>query len=135
VLNVVRGTPLGQSHGRAYGIALVTLASILWSTAGLFVRFLDLDVWTMQFWRALFAGLSIFVLILADKGWRAPQAMRAIGRPGLAAVPISAVSMICYVAALKFTTVANVLIVYATVPFVAAGVAFLGWGRGWDAGP
>jgi drug/metabolite transporter (DMT)-like permease len=120
---------LGQSGGRAYGIALVTLASILWSTAGLFVRLLDLDVWTIQFWRALFSGLSILVLIAADKGWRLPQAMQAIGRPGLAAIPISALSMIGNVAALKLTTVANVLVVYATVPFVAAAVAFLWMGE------
>jgi drug/metabolite transporter (DMT)-like permease len=33
--------------------------------------------------------------------------------------------MVCYVAALELTTVANVMIVYATVPFVAAGVAFV----------
>ena len=37
--------------------------------------------------------------------------------------------MIAYVAALKLTTVANVVIVYATVPFVAAALAWLWMGE------
>jgi len=118
-----------QTSGRAYGIALVAGATVLWSTAGLYVRLLDFDVWTIQAWRSLFAALSLFALVVADKGRQAPRAVWAIGWPGLAAVPISAVSMICYVAALKLTTVANVMIVYATVPFVAAGVSFLWLGE------
>ncbi len=120
---------MGQSGGRAYGIALVAGATVLWSTAGLYVRLLDFDVWTIQAWRSLFAALSLFALVFIDKGRRAPRAIWSIGWPGLAAVPISAVSMLCYVSALKLTTVANVMIVYATVPFVAAGVSFLWLGE------
>ncbi len=55
--------------------------------------------------------------------------LRAAGRPGLAAVPLAVVSMCGYVIALKLTTVANVMIVYATVPFVAAGIAFFWTGE------
>lgn len=110
---------------RFWGFVLVTGAAVLWSTAGLFVRLLDLDNWTMQAWRSLFGALSLLAIILGQHGRRTPQAFRSIGWPGLAAVPISAISMFTYVAALKLTTVANVMIVYATVPFIAAAVAFL----------
>lgn len=120
---------MSHSGGRAYGIALVAGATVLWSTAGLYVRLLDFDVWTIQAWRSLFAALSLLALVVVDKGRRAPRAIWSIGWPGLAAVPISAVSMLCYVSALKLTTVANVMIVYATVPFVAAGVSFLWLGE------
>ena len=116
---------MGQSRGRAYGISLVTAATILWSTGGLFVRILHLDLWTLQAWRALFSAASLFALIIIDKRRETLRTIRSIGWPGLAAVPVTAVSMVCFVAALKLTTVANVLIVYATVPFVAAAVAFL----------
>jgi drug/metabolite transporter (DMT)-like permease len=112
----------------AYGILLVAAASVLWSTAGLFVRLLDLDVWTMVTWRSLFAALSLFLLHWFQNGRCAVQVIRSIRGPGLAAIPISAVSMFAYPAALKLTTVANVLMVYATVPFVAAALAFL-WMR------
>ena len=77
----------GGSDGRAYGIALVTVATVLWSSAGLFVRALDLDVWTMQGWRALFGALSLAVVMLIDQGRRAPAAVLGIGRIGLVAVP------------------------------------------------
>jgi len=110
---------------RAYGITLVFAATVMWSTAGLMVRLLELDSWTVQFWRSVFGGLSLLAIIAAEHGRRTPQAFASIGWPGLLAVPIAAVAMLAYVAALTITTVANVLIVYATVPFLAAGVAYL----------
>lgn len=119
---------MNESNNRARGIALVAAASVVWSTGGLFVRFLDLDLWTMQAWRALFSALSLLVAVIIDRGRETPNAFRDMGRLGLLAAPIAAVSMICFVAALKLTTVANVMVIYATVPFVAATVAYL-WVR------
>ena len=116
---------MGWIGSHAYGVALVAVAAVLWSTAGLFVRLLDLDVWTMLAWRSLFAALSLALAVGIQTRWHASGAARQAGWPGLAAVPLSVVSMGGYVIALKLTTVANVMIVYATVPFVAAGIAFL----------
>jgi drug/metabolite transporter (DMT)-like permease len=115
---------MGQIGARAYGMALVTVAAVLWSTAGLFVRLLDLDVWTMLAWRSLFAALSLALVVGFQNRRQTIQAVRATGWPGLVAIPIAVVSMGSYVIALKLTTVANVMIVYATVPFVATAVAF-----------
>ena len=116
---------LGETRSHTYGVALVTAAAVLWSTAGLFVRLIDLDVWTTLAWRSLFAALSLALIVGMQRRWRMMGVVRAIGRPGLLAIPIAAVSMGAYVIALKLTTVANVMVVYATVPFVAAGIAFL----------
>ena len=110
---------------RAYGVALVMSAAVLWSTGGLFVRLLDLDVWTMLAWRSLFAALSLVLVVIIQHGRNTVQVVRAVGWPGLVAIPLAAISMGSYVAAIKLTTVANVMIIYATVPFVAAGVAFV----------
>ena len=110
---------------RLQGLLLVGAGSVLWSTGGVFIRLLDLDLWTMQVWRSLFAAASLLLLIAATHGRRTPLAFRAIGAAGLVAAPVSAVSMMAYVAAVQATTVANVMIVYATVPLLAAGVAFL----------
>ncbi len=41
---------------RSYGATLVAVAAALWSTGGLFVRALDLDLWTVLAWRALVFG-------------------------------------------------------------------------------
>ncbi len=117
---------MGAVHGRAYGITLITIATVLWSTAGLFVRTLgDLDVWTIQAGRAFFGALSLVVVIAIDRRWAAPRAMLGIGRVGWIAVPLSTISMITYISAVKLTTVANVLICYATLPFFAAGMAWI----------
>lgn len=47
-----------------------------------------------------------------------------MGLKGLITAVVMAVSMFCYVAALKLTSVAGVMTVYATIPFFAMG---LGW--------
>jgi drug/metabolite transporter (DMT)-like permease len=114
---------------RAYGIMLVAVAAVLWSTAGLFVRALNMDVWTMLAWRSMFAALSLALVVLVKHGRRTWKGVRAIGWPGVMAIPMAAVSMGSYVVALKLTTVANVMVVYATVPFVAAGIAYFWLGE------
>src|SRR5258708_30601252 len=120
---------MGPMRGRAYGIGHVGVGSMLWSTAGLFVRLLaadgQLDLWVMLAWRSLFAATSLFLLVGFQHKGRSLQAIRAIGWPGFAAVPVSAITMFSYVAALKLTTVGNLLTIYATVPFVPAGLVFL----------
>jgi drug/metabolite transporter (DMT)-like permease len=113
---------------RARGILLVAIASILWSTAGLFVRLLDLDLPTIMVWRSLAAACSLALIFVWRRGRGWLPALRQVGVPSLLAVPVSAVSMLAFLAALKLTTVANVMTIYATLPFVAAGIAFL-WMR------
>lgn len=111
---------------RSYGVTLVTVAGVLWSTGGLFVRALDaLDLWTMVAWRSLFAALALAVVIVALHRSRSLDALRRLGRPGLLAIPLALVSMTSFVVAVWLTTVANVMIVYATVPFIASGIGFL----------
>ncbi|MEK1875442.1 MAG: DMT family transporter [Rhizobium altiplani] len=109
---------------RTYGILLVSIATIMWSTAGLFVRALDLDVWTVLGWRSLFGGLALTIIILAKKRISAEP-----GKVPLYFYPLfglmAAISMYGYIGALKLTTVANVLAIYATVPFVAAAIAYV----------
>lgn len=116
---------MDRSAEHLKGVVLVTMAAVVWSSAGIFMRLLALDLWTMQAWRSVFGALSMLVLLLVQHGSRAPSVVRAVGWPGLAAVPAAAISMFCFVAAMKYTTVANVLVVYATIPFVAAGIAFV----------
>jgi len=120
---------MDQVGARAYGMALVTVAAVLWSTGPLFVRLLDLDVWTVLVWRSLFAALSLTLVVGLQNGRQTIRSVRTIGRPGLVAIPLAAIGMGSYVIAVKLTTVANVMVVYATVPFVAAGVALLWTGE------
>ncbi len=106
------------------GIAYVAYAALMWSTAGIWVRYLSLDIWTIQACRAFCGSLSLFVylLIIERKNILAP--FRSINRVGYIIAPINAIGMAAYMQALNWTTVANVMIVYTTLPFV---VALVGW--------
>src|ERR1700722_11468656 len=103
------------------GLALVTLSAIAWSTAGYFTRLIPLDAWTLLAWRGLFGalGIAIAVVVLEPRGSRL-----AMGGPGWLFAIVSAVAMTLFITSLKEATVAHVAVIYATVPFVAAG---LGW--------
>ncbi len=114
---------------RLLGIAFVAGATVLWSSAGLFVRAIDLDVWQTLGWRAFFAALSLFLILLVQHGRRVGRVLGTLGSWGWLAIPVSAVSMYGYVAALTMTTVANVMTMYATLPFLAVGIAYLWMGE------
>ena len=109
---------------RTYGIALVTLSAILWSTAGPFVRMADLDSWTLIGWRSLFAFVTLLAAAAYEHRKNLAKAVTGMGPPGAVSVAISTVSSIAYVFALNLTTVANVMIVYAVLPFIAALISY-----------
>ena len=115
--------------GRRYGIALVTLSAVLWSTAGLFVRMADLDAWTVLGWRSLFSTLFLGGLWLVRARGSALPMLRTVGAPHIVSASVGLVSTISYVFALKLTTVANVMTLYATLPFFATAVAFAALGE------
>ena len=120
-------SPQLREHWR--GIALVVASACAWSTAGLFSRAVPVDVWTMQFWRALSGAAFIYAAMSVEAGHRLPRGFGNISRRGLVVVPLSALSMISYIAALRLASVAEVMIVYATSPFVTAAVAWLWLGE------
>jgi drug/metabolite transporter (DMT)-like permease len=107
------------------GLVLVTLSALTWSMAGFFTRLIHLDSWTMIAWRGLFAaaGMVLFMLLRERRGFLA--SFRRMGRPGLAFVYLSTIGMTVFLGALQLTTVAHVAIIYATVPFLAAALAWL----------
>jgi drug/metabolite transporter (DMT)-like permease len=108
----------------AQGILLITLSAVAYSSAGFFTRLIHLDAWTMLFWRGLFAGLMILCVIVARERRSTWPAIRAIGRPGLAAALCSTAATLFYINALRRTSVADVAVIFAAAPFLTAG---LGW--------
>ncbi|MDW8845037.1 DMT family transporter [Erwinia sp. MMLR14_017] len=109
----------------ASGLIMVFSSAVLWSTAGIFVRQLDMNTWAMVAWRSLFAFISLGLLLAAGGYLRHFSLRRDVGLPGLITAMVMALSMFCYVAALKLTSVAGVMTVYATIPFFAMGIGWL----------
>src|SRR5208337_380415 len=105
---------------------LVLTATVLWSLAGLFARLLaHLDVWTVLGWRALLGSASISVVGLVE--WRRGRLHDPFGfgplSPLVALLAMIAIS--AYTASVMTTTIADVMVIYATLPFVAAAIGWL----------
>jgi drug/metabolite transporter (DMT)-like permease len=124
-MSVASVAAMAEDRSQAWqGITLVVLSAFAFSTAGFFTRLIDTDVWTMLFWRGLFGGLFIATYVVWREGARAVLAVRRIGRAGLVAAACSTAATICFINALRETTVADVLVINATAPFMTAGLAW-----------
>jgi drug/metabolite transporter (DMT)-like permease len=110
---------------RAQGVLLITLSMIAFSSAGFFTRLIHLDVWTMLFWRGLFAGLTILCITIVQERRHTLAAIQAVGGPGLAVALSSTAATILYLNAFRRTSVADVAVIFAAAPFVTAGLGFL----------
>ena len=84
-----------------------------------------MDPWTLLVWRGVFGGLFIAACVAWRHGRASLALLRAAGLPGLAAAACSTLGTICFLHALRLTSVADVTIIYATAPFVATGIAWL----------
>ncbi|WP_175492326.1 DMT family transporter [Phyllobacterium sp. YR620] len=108
---------------------LVTASAVAWSLAGLFTRAIPLDSWTILAWRGIFGSIGIAVAMMLFEGGIAWKSFRHMGRPGWLFVAVSSLGMVFFITALKETTVAHVAVIYATIPFVAAVIAWLAMGE------
>jgi drug/metabolite transporter (DMT)-like permease len=110
------------------GIVLVLSSAVAWSTAGFFARTVPLDIWVVVFWRGIFGGISIAALAMIERRRFGFDWKRAFSLAGIALILISAAGKIAFLYALQNTTVANVTVIYATLPFLTAILAWL-WFR------
>ena len=107
------------------GLALVAAAALCWSTSGIFIRSISADLMTMLFWRGLFSGGSVFALFFLMEGWNGFAILRGLRWPAFAVMVLSATGMITGIGSMRFTGVADAMVIYATVPFMTAGLAYL----------
>lgn len=112
-----------RDRARRSGVALVVLSALAFSTAGLFAKGVAADAWTVIFWRGLTAAVVTLAWITARGRLRAE--IRACGGTGLAVAVLLALGTAAFIPAFKLTTIANVALIYAAAPLVAATIA---WG-------
>jgi drug/metabolite transporter (DMT)-like permease len=105
------------------------VSSVAFSTAGFFTRLIAVDTWTMLFWRGIFAGLFIAGVVAWQERQRTLALIRAIGPVGLVVALCSTLATICFINALRLTTVADVVVIFSTAPFFTAAIAWVWQGE------
>jgi len=105
---------------------LVFLSALMWSFGGAIARFIDItDNWTIVFWRSLWAVAFLLGFMAWRDGWRGTlKLFRGMGLPGLGVALCFAVASTSFIVALAHTTVANILLIQAGVPLLAALLAW-----------
>lgn len=114
-----------KGHEAALGVILVTASTVAYSTAGYFTRLIDLDPWTILFWRGLYAGLTILAFISWQRRGKTLDAFAEFRGPHIAVALCSALATIALINALRLTSVADVLVISATAPFMTAAIAWV----------
>jgi drug/metabolite transporter (DMT)-like permease len=119
----------GAQSQHRLGIALVLIAAVAFSTAPFFTRLLPHDSWTILFWRGLFGGSLITVIMVLLQGRAGLRDLIGMSASGWLVAICSTLGMIAFIPALQLTSVSNVAIIIATGPFLAAGLAWLWLGE------
>lgn len=106
---------------------LVFLSALMWSFGGTIARFITVgDSWTVIFWRSVWAAAFLLSFMAWRDGWRGMlRSFRDMGLPGLAVGFCFAIASTSFVVALAYTTVANILLMQAGVPLLAALFAWV----------
>lgn len=117
-------------HSAAFdrvGLLLVFLSAFFWSFGGAIARFVETtDSWTIVFWRSFWAASFLMTFMLWRDGARGVvRLFRDMGAPGLAVALCFAIASSTFVVALAYTTVANILLMQASVPLLAALLAWM----------
>ncbi|MEM8705617.1 MAG: EamA family transporter [Actinomycetota bacterium] len=116
-------------EGRQRGWALAALGMLLVSTDSYFVRLADIDGWSMAFMVSCLSLPLQLVLQRFLEGGDVVGKFRASPR-GLATVGLlSGVSQICFIIAITRTDVANVVVIVASSPIIAAVVGRIFFGE------
>lgn len=112
---------------RQYRLGLVygAISALAWSSSGLFIRHIGIDLMTMLFWRGLFSGTCVFLFFIYLERSRVPGILRRMGWPSVWTMIFSAASMVTGIGSMYYTAIADAMVIYATVPFVTAAVAFV----------
>jgi drug/metabolite transporter (DMT)-like permease len=113
------------------GVLLVGGSALAWSFGGTIARFIsETDSWTVVFWRSVFATAFLLgFLVWRDGVVATMKSFKSMEWPGYLVAGCFAVASTSFIVALSFTTVANILLMQAGVPLLAALMSWLVFGE------
>ena len=112
-----------KTHSEYYtGVILLVIAAITYSTMGLFTKGVAAGSWEIIFWRGIFAIAFTSAWITARGTLR--QNFLGMGYPGWTVGVVGALGTAAFIPAFKLTSIANVSLIYAVSPLIAALLAW-----------
>ena len=112
------------------GLLLTTLGVLVLTPDSLLVRLADVEPFTLLVWRGALQAIGILAILALLYPGQIVAQIRSIGRCGVLLSVVFTGSTLSFILALTHTAVADVLIIVAAAPLVAAllSLAFLGEG-------
>lgn len=109
----------------ARGLTMSALGMLILSPDAMLLRMItDAGLWDVIFYRMLFMGSSLALVLAVRHGRAVIRVFRAPGWPLLVSTCLLSASNLSFVGAITHTSVANTLIILATLPLFSA---VLGW--------
>ena len=117
-----------RSRSRRVGAAVMLASGLCFGMSGVFTRSIEGGAWEIASWRGLVAT-PVIVAYVRWRRWRDAEPIRVRLDPvssakAMVLLTLNGAAMVLLVTALQRTAVANVSVIMATIPFMAAG---LGW--------
>jgi drug/metabolite transporter (DMT)-like permease len=111
--------------GHRKGVLLMVLASLCWSTGGIFVRHVETtNGFEIVFWRSLFMVVFLFATLAWWHRGTVWAQIAAVGRAGVLAGALLGTTFFFFILSLMHNTAANTYVLMSTGPFF---VAVFGW--------
>ncbi|WP_319773272.1 DMT family transporter [Breoghania sp.] len=107
------------------GPILIFIASLSWSTAGLFTRVVTTDIPTTLFWRSFMGGLCVLAITMFMRRSSDLVAAFRFNRGEVVIASLSTAGMICFISSFFYTSIANVSFVYGTMPLATYALSLL----------
>ncbi len=115
------GTNVEQRR-RLVGSVLVLASAVLFSCSGVLTKAIEAGSWTILTWRGLVGALGIGVYVRLRRRDRPLGQVFRLGGRGWLVAAVGAIGSVTFIVSFKNTLVANVSVIYATIPFVAAAI-------------
>ncbi len=118
-----------RTANHVMGIGLVVASTAFFGLAGVFTKATTAGPWTIAGWRGLIGAILIAAYVFWRQRSKPAAGSLRLGWRGWSLAIVGAVSSVLFIASFKFTYVANVAVIYATVPFIAAAMEWVALGE------
>ena len=114
----------------AKGLFITTIGVLFVVPDSLYVRLIEAEPLVTAFWRGMSSGLLILLGLLALQGTKGFRPALTTGWPSVAYIVLIASTAPAFVLAITNTSVANVVLIFASMPIFAAIFSWIFLGEG-----